>query len=149
VYPILECFELKKSSIFFFAFFIFMGYNFCMADDRRKDPRFSLKFSSFIRKVDAEGQQHLMCVDGKDLSLGGAFLTTESLAFFDVGDMVDLMVDLRGEAVYDGSGRIVRSEDEGYGIMFLQPSKMRAQIDSDLFLYQGLDVEDDAFSDDD
>ena len=101
-----------------------------MADDKRQSKRKQVIIKAILRKATADGSTILMEFRTQDLSQGGVFVATEDLAVFDLGEEVELLVEVDGKKYYEGKGKVVRSArmltDEGerigsgYGIMFVE-----------------------------
>ena len=110
-----------------------MGRTPAQREQNRKFERKKVDISAIIRKEKADGGYAIMEFRCTDLSLGGVFISTESLDLFTLGDEFELLVDTGGKKYYEGSCRVVRSarvfsEDEvqldsGFGLMFINPSK--------------------------
>jgi hypothetical protein len=67
----------------------------------------------------------------RDMSTGGAFISTEDLSIFDLGEEIEILVDDSGARYYEGKARVVRAArvfseegspiESGFGLMFLAP----------------------------
>lgn len=103
-----------------------------MDEDRRQNERKTVVITTVLRKKKADGSTVLMEFRSRDLSMGGIFISTEDLSIFDLGEDVEILVEVDGEKFYEGKAAIVRSarilseEGEkmgsGFGVMFLEPT---------------------------
>ena len=101
--------------------------------NRRDGDRKKMIMKTVIRKAKPEGGYAIMEFKSNDLSLGGIFISTEDLTILDLGQDVELMVEVNEEKYYEGNGKIVRSArvfseageqiESGYGVMFLNPDE--------------------------
>ncbi len=102
--------------------------------DRRKAVRKRLQARTVIRRPargGSAGEYEVMEFLTKDMSTGGAFITSEDLSVFDLGEEVEILVDDNGERYYEGKARVVRAArvfaehgspvESGFGLMFLAP----------------------------
>ena len=101
--------------------------------DQRKGDRKKVVITTVIRRAKAEGGYAILEFRSRDLSEGGIFIFTENLSLLDLGEEVELLVDVSGEKYFDGKGRVVRSSrayteegrqmESGFGIMFVDPDE--------------------------
>ena len=99
--------------------------------DTRKGERKKIVITTVIRKAKPEGGYAILEFRSRDLSEGGIFIFTENLSLFDLGEEVELLVDVNEQKYYEGQGKVVRSAkdfteegrqlESGYGIMFIDP----------------------------
>ncbi len=102
--------------------------------EKRKAVRKPLLVTTVIRRAargGSAGDYEIMEFRTRDMSTGGAFISTEDLSIFDLGEEVEILVDDRGARYYEGKARIVRAArvyteegspvESGFGLMFLAP----------------------------
>ncbi len=102
--------------------------------EKRKAVRKRLVVKTVIRRPargGSAGDYEIMEFRTKDMSAGGAFISTEDLSVFDLGEEVEILVDDNGERYYEGKARVVRAArvfteqgspiESGFGLMFLAP----------------------------
>ena len=99
--------------------------------DQRKGERKKMVITTVIRKAKPEGGYAIFEFRSRDLSEGGIFIFTENLTLLDLGEEIELLVDVNEKKYYEGQGRVVRSSrafteegrqtESGFGIMFVDP----------------------------
>jgi hypothetical protein len=102
--------------------------------DKRKAARKPVLTTTVIRRAargSTRGDFEIMEFRTRDMSTGGAFVSTEDLSVFDLGEEVEILVDDSGTRYYEGKARVVRAArvfteegaplESGFGLMFLAP----------------------------
>jgi hypothetical protein len=109
----------------------------CSAMERRRTFRNNLDCKAIVQKIFPEGNRKFEEFEIRDISSGGLYLYTDSSVDFNLGDEIDLMVQLGKSRYYNGKGRVVHSQaifndqsiimESGIGIRFLsQPNSVAA-----------------------
>lgn len=101
-------------------------------NEKRKYERKLAGYTSYIRKKLPQGGETLMQFVTMNVSENGIFILSDDLSLFDLGDIVELMVDNQRDRYFEGKARVVRSvrtfseegspTESGYGIMLMEPS---------------------------
>lgn len=102
-------------------------------EEKRISKRKKISLTTIARKQMSDGNYMIMEFLSGDLSSGGIFIIVEDLSLFNLGEEIDIMVELKGDRFYDGKAKVVRSarifsqEDNqtqsGFGLMFMTPDK--------------------------
>ena len=98
-------------------------------EEQRDQRRKRTEIIAFVRRALPDGRSEVSEVRSVDLSEGGVFISVEDLTVFDLGEEVELMVDVGDDRYYDGKARVARSarvlsadaslSESGFGLMFL------------------------------
>ena len=100
-------------------------------EEKRASQRKRVAITTVIKKQLPDGTYQIMEFLSDNLSHGGVFILVEDLSLFDLGEEIEVLVELRGDRYYAGNAKVVRSarifsENEqttqsGFGLMFLNP----------------------------
>ena len=100
-------------------------------EEKRNFERKRIAVTTIIRKLLPDETFQIMEFLSDNLSQGGVFILAEDLSLFDLGEEVEILVDIKEDRYYQGKARIVRSvrifsekvgfSASGYGLMFLNP----------------------------
>jgi hypothetical protein len=104
--------------------------------DKRKTVRKPLLITTIVRRAargSTRGDYEILEFRTRDMSTGGAFISTEDLSIFDLGEEVEILIDDSGTRYYQGKARVVRAArvfteegnplESGFGLMFLAPDE--------------------------
>ena len=99
--------------------------------EKRRFERRRVSLTTLIRKNRPHRGQSIMEFRSLDLSPGGVFICTEHLSLFDLGEELEIMIDVDRRQYSEGRARVVRSArvfcadggqvESGFGLMFVSP----------------------------
>ena len=100
-------------------------------EEKRISQRKRITITTVIKKILPDSTYQIMEFLSDNLSQGGVFILAEDLSLFDLGEEIEILVDIKGDRYYAGMAKVVRSArifsdqakgtQSGYGLMFLDP----------------------------